>query len=91
VVAAVAGLGALALLPACSEGESTLDADELERDIRSNLQRSNRVSSVDCPDGVKLEKGVTFTCTARVEGKRRIVDVLLETPEKVTFGLRTSS
>jgi uncharacterized lipoprotein len=78
------------VLAACSSSsETTVDARKLERDIRSELQRSNRVREVDCPDGVKLETGTTFECTATVEGTSQIIDVELTGDKGFDFALRS--
>jgi hypothetical protein len=84
----MAGLVLVVLAAGCSSSESTVDAGALERDIKTELQRSNRVSKVDCPDGVKQEKGETFECTATVEGKPQIIDVELTSDQEVVFELR---
>jgi hypothetical protein len=47
-------------------GTETLDADKAETQIESAIegQTGADVSSVDCPDDVKAEKGKEFTCEA---------------------------
>jgi hypothetical protein len=60
---------------ACSSDSATIDAGKLEDEIKTFLQRSNRVTAIECPDDVKAQRGNTFTCTARVEGTRTVIDV----------------
>jgi Domain of unknown function (DUF4333) len=86
--AALVGVVLALFVAACSSDGTTIDAGELERDLRSELERSNRVSSVRCPEGVKLEKGAKFTCTAKVEGARKVIDVELRTDEDLYFNVR---
>jgi hypothetical protein len=58
----LAALAAPAVLVAC--GTETLDADKAEAQIASSIefQTGADVTSVDCPDDVKPEKGKRFTC-----------------------------
>ncbi len=73
---------------ACSSDSATINAEELERDLRSELERSNRVSSISCPDGVELEKGAKFTCSAKIEGQSQVIDVELTSDDDLVFNVR---
>jgi len=59
-------LGALliAVVFAAGCGETVIDDSKTEGAIKDNLQGSleKKVSSVDCPSGVKVEAGDTFEC-----------------------------
>jgi hypothetical protein len=80
----------IAVAAACSSTTETIDAGKLERSIKSFLEKSNRVTSIECPEDVKLEKGATFTCAARIEGTRQIIDVTQKNDKgSVVFGVRS--
>jgi hypothetical protein len=76
---------AAAVLAGCSysasSGDSpTIDPAEFEGAISTQMTKQHPdipVSSVTCPDGVKLAQGVTFECTAQLEG--------VQLPVKVTI------
>jgi hypothetical protein len=67
--AVAALLGAAALL-AAGCGETVIDSAKTEGAIEENLEKSvgQKVSSVECPSGVKVEKGKTFECTVKLQG-----------------------
>ncbi len=76
---------AAALLAGCSAsikigGSHTVDparmADTISRQLRDKIPDA-RVGSVACPKGVKLAEGVTFQCTADVEGAQLPITVTL--------------
>jgi hypothetical protein len=81
-------LGA-AFLAGCSYsvstgGSDTIDPARIEGTIARDLEEETsgqtpdlRVDSVTCPDGVKPAQGVTFECTAQLEG--------VQLPVKVTI------
>jgi uncharacterized lipoprotein len=73
--AALIGVVLALLVAACSSDSATIDAAKLERKIQTVLERSNRVTSIECPDDVKAERGNSFICNARVEGTRTVIDV----------------
>jgi Domain of unknown function (DUF4333) len=73
--AALIGVVLALLVASCSSDSATIDAAKLERKIQTVLERSNRVTSIECPDDVKAERGNSFICTARVEGTRTVIDV----------------
>jgi NAD(P)H-hydrate repair Nnr-like enzyme with NAD(P)H-hydrate epimerase domain len=54
----------IAVLLAAGCGETVIDDSKTEAAIKENLQGSleKKVSSVDCPSGVKVEAGETFEC-----------------------------
>ena len=72
-----------------SSGSTTVDATKLERDIRNELEQSNRVQRVVCPGNVKAETGARFTCLAIIEGTRQVIDVRLTGKQHVVFALRS--
>ena len=67
-------LGA-AILAGCSfglsTGSDTLDPDKVEANISEEMTKQQPnlpLNSVTCPDGMKPVQGVTFECTAHVDG-----------------------
>lgn len=69
----------LALVTLAGCGTETLDADKGESAIKSVIEQQTGadVSSVDCPDDVKVEKGKSFTCEATgADGTKATVDVV---------------
>jgi NAD(P)H-hydrate repair Nnr-like enzyme with NAD(P)H-hydrate epimerase domain len=63
---------ALAVLLAAGCGGTELDAAATEDQVAKSAEeaRGEKVSSVDCPSGVKIEAGVKFSCTVSFsEGK----------------------
>lgn len=77
-------LGA-ALLAGCSYsvstgGSDTIDPAKVEGEISTQMTKQYPdvpVNSVTCPDGIKPAQGVTFECTAQLEG--------VQLPVKVTI------
>lgn len=68
----------LALVALAGCGTETLDADTGESSIKSVIEQQTGadVSSVDCPDDVKVEKGKSFTCEATgADGTKVTIDV----------------
>jgi hypothetical protein len=65
--AALAVLALLALA-AVGCGETVIDDVKTEAALEQNLKNSvgQKVSSVDCPSGVEVEKGKTFECTIKL-------------------------
>jgi hypothetical protein len=61
---------ATAALAAVGCGETVIDDAKTEAAIKQNLQGSleKKVSSVDCPSGVKVEPGETFDCEVSLAG-----------------------
>jgi hypothetical protein len=50
-------------------GETVLDSAKMEDQLKASLSSSlgEKVTSVDCPSGVKVEKGTTFECSVKVQ------------------------
>jgi hypothetical protein len=50
-------------------GDTVLDATKTEEQLQASLTNSleTKVSSVDCPSDQKVEKGATFTCSAKLQ------------------------
>lgn len=71
----------MAIVAGCSVsiGDTTLDTDKLESEIRSSVQRQleERAGiSVDCPTDVDAEEGDVFRCTLKLpNGEEREVVV----------------
>jgi Domain of unknown function (DUF4333) len=87
--AALISVALLAFLGACSSDTTIIDAGKLEREITTVLERSNRVTSVECPEDVKAERGNSFTCAAEVEGTRTVIDVEQRNDNgRVVFAIR---
>ena len=60
----VALLGVL-VLAASGCGDTTIDDVKTEETLKASLEKSlhEKIKQVDCPSGVKVEAGETFTCT----------------------------
>jgi hypothetical protein len=67
VLAALA-LIALAGLPGC--GGTVIDTSKIEATLQHSLEseRREKVSSVDCPSGQKVQPKATFRCTVNLAG-----------------------
>jgi hypothetical protein len=77
-------LGALSLA-GC--GDTVIDASKAEDAIQTNLERSRheKVTSVVCPSGQKVEVGDEFTCTIDLSnGKHAIVTLKIRNKEADT-------
>jgi len=65
-----AALAALALVAfaAVGCGETVIDDVKTEAALEQNLKNSvgQKISAVDCPSGVEVEKGKTFECTIKL-------------------------
>lgn len=61
---------AIAALFAVGCGETVIDDAKTAATLEENLEKSvgQKVSSVDCPSGVKVEAGKTFECTVSLAG-----------------------
>lgn len=57
-------------LAATGCGETVIDDAKTEAAIEQNLERSTgaKVTSVECPSGVEVEKDATFQCTVELKG-----------------------
>ena len=68
----LAALAALVLVPLLLAGcgETVIDDVKTEDAIEKNLKDSlgKKVTAVDCPAGVEVEKGATFDCTVKLAG-----------------------
>jgi hypothetical protein len=66
-IALLAVLPAALVLGAC--GGRSIDSHKAEQKIKQGIERQTSgripIASVKCPDGVAIEKGDTFECTAR--------------------------
>jgi len=65
-------LGAIALVAAlvfAGCGDTVLDATKTEEQLQASLSKSlgEKVSSVDCPSDIEVEKGKTFTCSVKMQ------------------------
>jgi hypothetical protein len=62
------GLIAAALLVAGC-GDTVLDATKAEEQLQASVSRSlgQKVSSVDCPSDIEVEKGKTFSCSVKMQ------------------------
>lgn len=73
---ALALVGATIALLGC--GETVLDSTKMEEQLKASLSNSlgEKVVSVDCPSGVKVEKGTTFECTVKPEkGAKQVATI----------------
>jgi NAD(P)H-hydrate repair Nnr-like enzyme with NAD(P)H-hydrate epimerase domain len=67
--------GAIAVLFAVASlavgcGGTNLDLSKTEDQIQANIEntRDTKVASVDCPSGVAVDPGATFSCTVHLSG-----------------------
>lgn len=63
-------LGAVAVAALASGcGETVIDSTKTEEQLQASLSKSlgEKVATVDCPSGVKVEKGSTFTCSVKLK------------------------
>ena len=46
-----------------------IDSTKTEEQLQANLSKSlgEKVSSVDCPSDIKVEKGTTFNCSVKLQ------------------------
>lgn len=60
----------LAAFLAAGCGDTVIDDAKTEAAIEQNIERSvgKKVTAVDCPSGVEVEKGKTFDCTLTLTG-----------------------
>jgi hypothetical protein len=60
-------IAAAVLVVGC--GDTVLDSAKTEEQLQASLSKSlgEKVSSVDCPSDIKVEKGKTFTCSVNVQ------------------------
>ena len=61
----VLALLGLLVLAASGCGDTTIDDVKTEETLKASLEKSlhEKIKAVDCPSGVKVEAGETFTCT----------------------------
>jgi hypothetical protein len=71
VLGAIAVVSLLCAAAGC--GETVIDSKKTEELLEAELPKSlgKKVSSVDCPSGVEVKTGATFTCTVTVQGGER--------------------
>lgn len=69
-MALVTAAVAIVALIASGCGETVIDDTKTEGAIKHNLESSlnKKVTSVDCPSGVKVEAGTSFECTVTLAG-----------------------
>jgi hypothetical protein len=89
------GLLAAAVL-AIGCGETVIDSAKTEDALKANLGNSlgEKVSSVDCPSDVEVEKGKTFTCSVKLakgEGQTATLKILNEDADVSVTDLRGSN
>jgi hypothetical protein len=65
-------LGAVALVAAfvfVGCGDTVLDATKTEEQLQASLSKSlgEKVSAVDCPSDIEVEKGKTFSCSVKMQ------------------------
>jgi len=50
-------------------GDTVLDATKTEEQLQASLSKSlgEKVSSVDCPSDIEVEKGKTFSCSVKMQ------------------------
>ncbi|HEX2029875.1 MAG TPA: DUF4333 domain-containing protein [Actinomycetota bacterium] len=91
--AGLAASAVAALLAGCTFS-ATLGTEDLEAQIREELQRQTGVvaSSVECPDDVPAEVGTTFTCTARADdGSQATITATVEEGANIRWEVTSTS
>jgi uncharacterized protein DUF4333 len=75
---AVIVISCLALIGGACTRERTLDVGGLESTLQSQLQdrESQTITSVDCPDEIKVEQDATFECIATGEDTTWTIQVV---------------
>jgi hypothetical protein len=71
----------------------TIKESDMESKISGNIagQLKGTKVQVNCPVGKKAEKGETFTCSAKIDGKPAAIDVrLLDDKGRFSFTVRSS-
>jgi hypothetical protein len=60
-------IAAAALVVGC--GDTVLDSTKTEEQLQASLSKSlgAKVSSVDCPSDIEVEKGKTFACSVNMQ------------------------
>jgi hypothetical protein len=91
-LAAAALLAILFVAAGC--GETVIDDVKAEGAVQSNLEKSlhEKITSVDCPSGQKVEKGKTFGCTVKFsDGKQATatLKILNEEADVSLVGLKS--
>jgi Domain of unknown function (DUF4333) len=63
-------LGAIAVLVLAGCGETIIDTAKTEDTLQASLSKSleTKVTAVDCPADVEVEKGTTFECSVALKG-----------------------
>jgi hypothetical protein len=63
-------LVAVAAVAAVGCGETVIDSTKTEEQLQSGLKKEQglKVKSADCPSGVEVKPGTTFTCTVTLAG-----------------------
>jgi len=87
---------AIAALAFTGCGETIIDSTKTEEALQANLSKSlnQKVSSVDCPSDVEVEKGKTFTCSiklAKGEEQTATLKILNEDADVSVTELRGSN
>lgn len=90
LVGGAAAMAALLTLTGCS---ATVNENQVEEAIRTNLgpQISIPIDEVDCPEDLKGEVGQKMVCTMTVQGQQVQVEVTVTSVEgdKVNFDMKT--
>src|SRR5262245_2377073 len=63
-------LGAIAVVALASCGGTVIDSTKTEDTLQASLSKSleTKVTAVDCPADVEVEKGATFSCSVKLAG-----------------------
>ena len=73
--------GAMAALLIAGCGGTVIDSAKTEDALQANLSNSleTKVSSVDCPSDIEVEKGATFTCSVKLtDGEDQVVTLRID-------------
>jgi len=94
--AAALGLLVAAAIVSIGCGETVIDSTKTEEALEANLSKSlkEKVTSVECPSGQKVEKGVTFTCSIKLkkgEEQTATLKILNENADVSVINLRRSN
>lgn len=84
VAGVVLGMVVAAIFVAGCGGGTVIDTTKIEEQLEANLRNAQKekVESVECPSGQKVEKGATFICSVSLsDGKEQKVTLEIDNSE----------
>ncbi|MBA3866473.1 MAG: DUF4333 domain-containing protein [Solirubrobacterales bacterium] len=79
----------IAAVPATGCGETVIDKAKLDATVQKSLERSlgEKVSSVDCPSGLPVDPGSTFSCEATLGNGKKVTVSLKNRDEEADVSI----